>query len=80
MNPTAWSCVDGDSVPKYGLTTQNYMSQWEGIVFENLEEAKREVERVLIERRMLFEDVMYEAKKQSDGKLVFLSQKVALHG
>jgi len=56
------------------------MSQWEGIVFENLEEAKREVERVLIERRMLFEDVMYEAKKQSDGKLVFLSQKVALHG
>lgn len=73
LNPTAWSFVNDQYVPKYGLSTQTYMSQWEGLVFDDLNAAKREAERVLIEGKLKIGTTVYEAKQLPDGNITFLS-------
>ncbi|MGV2887611.1 hypothetical protein [Paenibacillus taichungensis] len=77
LNKTAWSLVNGQYVPKYGLSTQDYMSQWEDIVFDDLDVAKREAERVITERKLMVDDILYEAKVLPNGSIVFLSDVLA---
>lgn len=74
LNRTAWSYVNGQYKPKYGLATQDYMSQWEGLVFDDLVVAKREAERVIKEQKLMVGNSLYEAKELSNGNIAFLPE------
>lgn len=73
LNRTAWTYKNGQYVPKYGVATQDYMSEWEGLVFDDLDVAKREAERVIKDRQLMVGDILYEAKPLTNGNIVFLS-------
>lgn len=74
LNRTAWTYVNDQYVPRYGLSTQNYMSQWEGLVFDDLEVAKREAERVITEGKLMVGPSVYEAKQLPNGNMAFLPE------
>lgn len=65
------ACINENIVNKYEISTLEYMSSWDGIYFDDFQEAKKETERVISERKLYFNGFMFEAIELNNGNIVF---------
>lgn len=65
---------NGERRKRFEISTQDYMSSWEGIYYDTLEAVKRETERVVGERKLLIGDMVLSAIELENGNIIFMDQ------
>jgi hypothetical protein len=60
---------------KYEISTLLYMSVWDSIMFDTIEEVKRETERVIRDQQLLVNGVLYSAIEVWNGNIYFIQDK-----
>lgn len=62
---------DQERKKRYEVNTLDYMSSWDGIYFDTVEEAKLETERVVTEKKLRVENIILEAREHWNGNIYF---------